>query len=170
MSKIRFMLSELYDKRFSIYLNVLKKLSKKMSEFLECNLFILSFNILHISWHVTLKNSMELLGLKFAHFLNSYTITVFTLIISLDFFYFLTEDSVERSSNLKRSIFRRSEKGTTLKVLQTVVNCVSLQKKMKFPIKMFFSKCNQNHSFLRIWSQFLKKFQMGNFIFLECLK
>ena len=38
--------------------------------------------------------------------------------------------------------------------------------KMKFPIKDFFSKCDQIRSFLRIWSNLLKKFLMENVIFL----
>ena len=37
--------------------------------------------------------------------------------------------------------------------------------KMKFSIKDFFSKCNQIHRKLRIWSHLLKKFLMENFIF-----
>ena len=36
---------------------------------------------------------------------------------------------------------------------------------MKFSIKDFFSKCDQIHSFLRIWSRFLQKSLMENFIF-----
>ena len=36
---------------------------------------------------------------------------------------------------------------------------------MKFPIKDFFSECDQIRSFLRIWSHLLKKSLMGNFIF-----
>ena len=40
--------------------------------------------------------------------------------------------------------------------------------KMKFSIKDFSSKCGQIHSFLRIWSHLLKKFQMKNFIFVQC--
>ena len=36
---------------------------------------------------------------------------------------------------------------------------------MKFSIKDFFSKCDQIHSFPRIWSHLLKKFFMENFIF-----
>ena len=35
---------------------------------------------------------------------------------------------------------------------------------MKFSIKDFFSKCDQTHSFLRIWSNLLKKSLMENFI------
>ena len=38
--------------------------------------------------------------------------------------------------------------------------------KMKFSIKDFFSKCDQTHSFLRIWSHWLKKSLMQNLIFL----
>ena len=37
--------------------------------------------------------------------------------------------------------------------------------KMKFSIKDFFSKCDQIRSFQRIWSHFLKKSLMENFIF-----
>ena len=37
--------------------------------------------------------------------------------------------------------------------------------KIKFSIKDFFSKCDQIHSFLRIWSHLLKKSLMENFIF-----
>ena len=37
--------------------------------------------------------------------------------------------------------------------------------KMKFSIKGFFSKCDQIHSFLRIWSHLLKKSAMKNFNF-----
>ena len=37
--------------------------------------------------------------------------------------------------------------------------------KIKFSIKDFFSKCNQIHSKLRIWSHLLKKPLMENFIF-----
>ena len=40
-----------------------------------------------------------------------------------------------------------------------------LYKKMRFPIKDFFSKCDQIRSFLRIWSHLLKKSLMENFIF-----
>ena len=37
--------------------------------------------------------------------------------------------------------------------------------KMKFSIKDFFSKCDQSHRNLRIWSNFLKKSLMESFIF-----
>ena len=38
-------------------------------------------------------------------------------------------------------------------------------RKMKFSITDFFSKCDQIHSFLRIWSHLLKKSVSKNFIF-----
>ena len=37
--------------------------------------------------------------------------------------------------------------------------------KMNFSFKDFFSKCDQIHSFLRIWSHLLKKALKENFIF-----
>ena len=37
--------------------------------------------------------------------------------------------------------------------------------KLRFPIKDFFSKCDQIRIFLRIWSNLLKKSSMENFIF-----
>ena len=42
---------------------------------------------------------------------------------------------------------------------------LSLHKKMKFSIKDFFSKCDQIHRKLRIWSHLLAKSLMENFIF-----
>ena len=42
-------------------------------------------------------------------------------------------------------------------------------KKMKFSIKDFFSKCDQIHSFLRIWSHLLKKSLIENSIFCAVL-
>ena len=45
----------------------------------------------------------------------------------------------------------------------------TLHKKMKFPIKEFFSKCDQIRSFLRIWSHLLKKSLIEKFIIL-CIK
>ena len=39
---------------------------------------------------------------------------------------------------------------------------------MKYSIKDFFSKCDEIHSFLQIWSHLLKKSVMENFIFLCC--
>ena len=40
-----------------------------------------------------------------------------------------------------------------------------IAQKMKFSIKDFFSKCDQIRSFLRIWSQLLKKYLIENFLF-----
>ena len=42
--------------------------------------------------------------------------------------------------------------------------------KMKFSIKDLFSKCDQIHSFLWIWSHLLKKSLMENFIFCAVLQ
>ena len=42
---------------------------------------------------------------------------------------------------------------------------VTTEQKMKFSIKDFFSKCDQIHGFVRIWSNLLKKFLMESFIF-----
>ena len=44
-------------------------------------------------------------------------------------------------------------------------NCYSLQKKMKFSITDFFSKCDQIRSIQRIWSHLLKKSLVENIIF-----
>ena len=38
---------------------------------------------------------------------------------------------------------------------------------MKFPNKDFFSKCSEIRSFMQIWSLFLKKSLVGNFIFVQ---
>ena len=53
------------------------------------------------------------------------------------------------------SIFKFSEKDTGICTAQ----------KMKFSMKDFFSKCDQIHSFLRIWPHLLKKTLMEDFIF-----
>ena len=42
---------------------------------------------------------------------------------------------------------------------------LSTTQKMKFSIKDIFSKCDQTLSFLRIWTHFLKKSLMENFVF-----
>ena len=44
----------------------------------------------------------------------------------------------------------------------------STEQKMKFCIKDFYSKCDQIHRKLRIWSHLLKKSLMKNFIFVQC--
>ena len=41
----------------------------------------------------------------------------------------------------------------------------TLAQKMKFSIRDFFSRCDQMHSFLRIWSHLLNKSLMENLIF-----
>ena len=43
-----------------------------------------------------------------------------------------------------------------------------IAQKMKFFMKDFFSKCDQIHRKLQIWSHLLKKYLMENFIFLQC--
>ena len=48
---------------------------------------------------------------------------------------------------------------------RSAVPVVNTAQKMKFSIKAFFSKCDQIRSFLRIWSNLLKKSLMENFIF-----
>ena len=45
-------------------------------------------------------------------------------------------------------------------------NGVNTAQKIKFSIKDIFSKCDQIHGFLRIWSHLLKKSLMENFILL----
>ena len=40
---------------------------------------------------------------------------------------------------------------------------------MRFSINDFFSKCDQIHGFLRIWSHLLKKYLMESFIFCAVL-
>ena len=45
--------------------------------------------------------------------------------------------------------------------------CHSLHKKIKFPIKNLFSKCDQIHRKLRIWSRLQMKFLIENLIFLD---
>ena len=47
--------------------------------------------------------------------------------------------------------------------IRVITACTA--QKMKFPIKDFFSKCDQIRSKLRIWSHLLMKSLMENFIF-----
>ena len=47
----------------------------------------------------------------------------------------------------------------------TFVKVSGTIQKMKFVIKDFFSKCDQIHRLLRIWSNLLKKFYLENFSF-----
>ena len=46
-----------------------------------------------------------------------------------------------------------------------LLSFIIIAQKMKFSIKDFFSKCDQIRSFLRTWSNFLRKSLMENFIF-----
>ena len=46
-----------------------------------------------------------------------------------------------------------------------IVRKIYTAQKMKFSTTELFSKCNQIHSFLRIWSHLLKKSLMEDFIF-----
>ena len=44
---------------------------------------------------------------------------------------------------------------------------VNTAQKMKFSIKDFFSKCDQTHKKLQIWSHLLKKSLIKNFFFVQ---
>ena len=55
-----------------------------------------------------------------------------------------------------------------LNAVNGVAYCTA--QKMKFSIKDFFSKCDQIRSFLWIWSNWLKKSLMENFIFCAVLR
>ena len=57
----------------------------------------------------------------------------------------------------------RNELQSKIQTLEQV-RYANTTRKMKFSIKDFFSKCDQNRSFLRIWSHVLKKPIMENFI------
>ena len=48
-------------------------------------------------------------------------------------------------------------------------NCDYTSQKMKFSIKVFFSKCDQIRNFLQIWSYSKKKFSMESFNFCAVL-
>ena len=48
--------------------------------------------------------------------------------------------------------------------LKIIISDNTVQK-MKFSIKNFFSRCDQNRSFLRMWSHLLNKSLMENFVF-----
>ena len=51
-----------------------------------------------------------------------------------------------------------------------VNNVIVPAQRMKFFTKVFFSKCDQIVSLLRIWSHLLKKSWMKNFIFVQCVQ
>ena len=50
-------------------------------------------------------------------------------------------------------------------ILLKVYKLISPAQKLKFSIKVFFSKCDQIHRKLRIWSHLLKKSLLEKFIF-----
>ena len=50
-------------------------------------------------------------------------------------------------------------------VVKNIIDTGTTAQKMRFSIKDIFSKCDQIHSFLWIWSLLLKTSLMGNFIF-----
>ena len=56
-------------------------------------------------------------------------------------------------------------KKATLTVGKKPLTLVHIAQKVKFSIKYLFSNCDQIRSFLRIWSQLLKKSLMGSYIF-----
>ena len=58
--------------------------------------------------------------------------------------------------------------GWSKQVLPSCLSCFRgvIAQKVKFSIKDFFSKCDQIRSYWRIWSHWLKKSSMENFIFL----
>ena len=70
------------------------------------------------------------------------------------------EDLLQKAATLNRRKYPLL--GKELKVQTDTANTA---KKMKFSIKDLFSKFDQIHSFLRIWSHLLKKPLMENFIF-----
>ena len=49
-------------------------------------------------------------------------------------------------------------------VIRMPYECLITAQKMKFPIKDFFSKCDQICNFLWIWSHLLKKFLIEKFL------
>ena len=63
-----------------------------------------------------------------------------------------------------RAPLRKTGVREKVKVLKFTQNTITVQE-MKFPIKDFFSKCDQICRKLRIWLHLLKKSLMENFIF-----
>ena len=61
------------------------------------------------------------------------------------------------------------EKSTLLFQKKWTLFFIVTAQKMKFSIKDFFSKCDQIHSFMRIWSHLLKKSLIESFIFVQCV-
>ena len=64
-------------------------------------------------------------------------------------------------------IFSGENKTFLLSSKRSLVSPHTAQK-IKFSIKDFFSKWDQNRRKLRIWSHLLKKFLIENFIFVQC--
>ena len=56
-------------------------------------------------------------------------------------------------------------RGVFLDLSKTFDHVWHSAQKMKFSVKDFFSKCDQTHRFLRIWSHSLKKSLMEDFVF-----
>ena len=70
------------------------------------------------------------------------------------------------SSQFQKLIGRESEKCNSISQTSMQQIQQSTARKMKFPIKDFFSKCDQIRRKQRIWSHLLKKSLMENFILL----
>ena len=60
---------------------------------------------------------------------------------------------------------RRSSVNHTTKTIHHDGEIALIAQKMRFPMKNFFSKCDQIRRKLRIWSHLLKKSLMEKFIF-----
>ena len=69
-------------------------------------------------------------------------------------------DSQQQNGSIKIRQFHRG----FIKLILSKFLFVNIAQKMKFSIKDFFSNCDQIRSFLRIWSQLLKKSIMENLI------
>ena len=74
----------------------------------------------------------------------------------------LSANPIKRSNTLKQFV-------TTILTINNscyyMHHAIGTAQKVKFSIKDFFSECDQNRSFLWIWSHLLKKSLMENFIF-----
>ena len=74
----------------------------------------------------------------------------------------LWKGTIPHSFGRNYGIFRREKK---LIFKYFAIHSILTTQKMKFSINDFFSKCDQIHSFLQIWSHLLKNSLMENFIF-----
>ena len=88
--------------------------------------------------------------------------------------YILEVDILRRNDMLAIFTLRKNETVCLYLVIYYLVNSkwsqsylqtLHKKQKMKFSIKVFFSKCDQIRGFLRIWSYLLKKSLTENFIF-----